>query len=149
MIPPVDLVEDALETFQTRLHELSFDVAVDVPHDLPMVRVDRQAILQAFRNLIDNSIKYSNGTRALRIHAVAEAGGVRFEVADRGIGIDPSELASVFTKFARGSNANARGSGLGLSIARSVVEDHGGTLELHSRLGEGTTSAIALPGRRG
>jgi signal transduction histidine kinase len=147
-IPPIELVEDALDPFQTRLHELSFDVVVDVAHDLPLVSVDRQAILHAFRNVIDNSIKYSNGTRALRIQAAAIDRRVRFEVADRGIGIDPSELPGVFRRFVRGSNATAGGSGLGLAIARRIVEDHGGVLELQSRLNEGTTSTIALPGSR-
>jgi signal transduction histidine kinase len=145
-IPPIELVEDALDPFQTRLHELSFDVSVDVPSDLPLVSVDRTAILQAFRNVIDNSIKYSNGTRVLNIRAASADRGVRFEVEDRGIGIDPSEVSSVFARFVRGSNATAGGSGLGLAIARRIVEDHGGVMELHSRLGQGTTSSIALPG---
>jgi signal transduction histidine kinase len=145
-IHPIELVEDALDPFQSRLHELSFDLVVDVAHDLPLVRVDRPAIMQAFRNVIDNSIKYSNGTRALSIRAVAADRAVRFDVADRGIGIDPAELSSVFAKFVRGSNVKGGGSGLGLAIARRIVEDHGGMIELRSRLGEGTTSTISLPG---
>jgi signal transduction histidine kinase len=145
-IHPIELVEDAMDPFQARLRELSFAVTVDVPHDLPLVRADRPTILQAFRNLIDNSIKYSDGRRALTIRAAAVAEGVRFEVEDRGIGIDRDELAHVLKRFVRGTNARAGGNGLGLAIAQRIVEDHGGTLELRSRLGEGTVSVVALPG---
>lgn len=147
-IHPIELIEDALDPFQARLRELSFDVAIDVGHDLPLVRADRPTILQAFRNVIDNSIKYSDGNRALSIRAVVVDDLVRFEVADRGIGIEPGELSGVFAKFVRGSNAKASGSGLGLAITRRIVEDHGGVLELQSRLGEGTISTISLPGSR-
>jgi signal transduction histidine kinase len=147
-IHPIELVEDAMDPFQARLRELSFAVTVDVPHDLPLVRADRPTILQAFRNLIDNSIKYSDGRRALTIRAAAVEQGVRFEVEDRGIGIDRDEIARVLKRFARGTNARVSGSGLGLAIAQRIVEDHGGTLELRSRLGEGTVSIVAIPGSR-
>ena len=73
---------------------------------------------------------------------------VRFEVADRGIGIEPGELSNVFAKFSRGSNAKVGGSGLGLAIARRIVEHHGGSLDLESRLGEGTVSIVTIPSSR-
>jgi signal transduction histidine kinase len=147
-IHPADLIEDALDPFQAHLRELRFQVSVDVPQDLPFVRADRPTIMQVFRNVIDNSIKYSGQRRALRIHAVATGEAVRFEVADAGIGIEPGELARVCGKFFRGSNAKVGGSGLGLAIAQRIVEDHGGRLELRSRLGEGTVSAVSIPSKR-
>jgi two-component system, OmpR family, phosphate regulon sensor histidine kinase PhoR len=146
-IHPVDLIEDALDPFQARLRELCFQVSVDVPQELPFVRADRPTIMQVFRNLIDNSIKYSGQSKALRIHAVAIDRAVRFEVADAGIGIDPSELSRVCGKFFRGSNAKVGGSGLGLAIAQRIVEDHGGRLDLASRLGHGTVSTVSIPSR--
>jgi signal transduction histidine kinase len=147
-IHPVELIEDALDPFQVRLRELRFNVSVEVSPDLPFVMADRPTIMQVFANLIDNSIKYSSDCRSLSIQAAATDHVVRFEVADRGIGIEPGELSSVFAKFSRGSNAKVGGSGLGLAIAKRIVEHHGGTLDLESRLGEGTVSIVTIPSGR-
>ena len=144
-VEPVDLIEDALERFQTRLDELGFDVAVDVPIDLPRLHIDRAAILQALDNIIDNAIKYSDGARSLRVSGRANAVGVHLEVSDRGVGIPPDDLSRVFEKFYRGRTGHVGGSGLGLTIARQIVHDHGGGIDIRSTPGAGTSVDLTLP----
>lgn len=140
-----DLVEDVLEHAQARLDDRGFKVEVDVSHDLPRVRIDRVAIMQVLANLVDNGIKYAQPGAALRIAGRAEAGTVRVEVADTGMGIPREELDRVFDRFFRGRGAKAGGSGLGLTIARRVVEDHGGAIHIRSTVGQGTAVTITLP----
>jgi signal transduction histidine kinase len=142
-----DLIEDALDQFRPRLKELGFQLSVDIAADLPAVRADRAAMSQVFENLVDNAIKYSNGRRELRISAsrAPDAHEVEIMVRDAGPGIPAEDLARVFEKFYRGRGAKTSGSGLGLSIARRVVESHGGGIELSSRLGDGTTVNVRLP----
>ena len=97
-----DLVEEALERLHARLDELHFEVTLDLPGDLPRVRVDRVAMLQVMDNLIDNAIKYGSAGRVLMVRAWVEGGRMQVEVADRGAGIPESDLARVFEKFFRG-----------------------------------------------
>ena len=140
-----DLVEGALERFRTLLAEQRFSVDVQVPPDLPPVRADRQAALQALDNVIDNAIKYSERTRVVQIQARVVDRSVAIGVADRGIGIPGGELARVSDKFFRGRAATRGGSGLGLAIVREIVEAHGGRLHIESRPGQGTRVEIRLP----
>lgn len=141
----VDLVEDALEHVQPRLDELGFGVHVDVPADLPRLSVDRAAMLQVLDNLIDNAIKYSGPARSIDISARRNGSSVHVMVIDRGPGIPREDVPRVFDKFFRGRSAKVGGSGLGLTIARRVVRDHGGRIELRSTPGEGTTVEVSLP----
>src|SRR5262245_10066757 len=98
----VDLVEDTLEHFLIRLTVLGFQTTMDIPSDLPRVRVDRAAMLQVLENIVDNAIRYSGPAKVLTISARASNGVVRVEVTDRGIGIGKDEIDLVFEKFFRG-----------------------------------------------
>jgi two-component system sensor histidine kinase VicK len=140
-----DLVEDVLEQAQARLAERGMQVHVDVPHDLPRVRVDRVAIMQVLGNLVDNVIKYSPEGATLSVAGGAEGTSVRLEVKDTGPGIPREEIGRVFDRFFRGRSAKAGGSGLGLTIARRVILDHGGKIAIRSAVGEGTIVTIQLP----
>jgi two-component system, OmpR family, phosphate regulon sensor histidine kinase PhoR len=140
-----DLIDDALEHFRALLVEQQFRVDLEVPSDLPPVIADRSALIHALENLIDNAIKYSNGTRVLRLRARVHDGCVAICVADRGIGIRADEIARVCDKFFRGRDVKAGGSGLGLAIARQVVQDHGGQLGIDSVAGQGTRVDLVLP----
>jgi signal transduction histidine kinase len=144
-IDVLDVVEDVLEHAQGRLDEQRFEVVVDIPHDLPRVQVDRVAFMQVLGNLIDNAIKYSERRRYLAIQGRVQGDHVAVEVADRGIGIPREELERVFERFFRGQGARPGGSGLGLTIARRVIEDHGGKIAVRSARGEGTVVMITLP----
>jgi signal transduction histidine kinase len=98
-------------------------------------------------NLIDNAIKYSPTGAAVEVSAQAENGAVRIDVRDRGPGIAADQQRLIFEKFGRAPTAGAGkpGSGLGLFIARSIAEAHGGTLDVQSIVGRGATFTLKLP----
>jgi signal transduction histidine kinase len=144
-VDPGTLLEEALEIFHSQLKEQNFDVVVDIPAPLPTVRVDRTAILQVLENLMDNAIRYSNGTRSLTVSASGSATEVRMKIADKGQGIPPNELPRVFDKFFRGRDSSSSGSGLGLAIVQRIVKDHHGEVRLDSVVGGGTVAEVILP----
>ena len=139
-----ELVEDALEQFRPRLAQLGFGLTVDVPPGLPAVQVERPAMVLVMENLIDNAIKYSRDARVLNITAGAKGSHVHVTFADRGIGIAAEDLERVFDRFFRGRNATEGGSGLGLSIARRIVQAHGGRIDIRSTAGVGTAVTLHL-----
>ena len=141
----VDLVEDVLEHAQARLADRDFVVSVDVPHDLPRINVDRAAVMQVIANLVDNAIKYSQRRFTLTVTGRSDGQTVSLDVADAGIGIPREELTHVFDRFFRGRGVKAGGSGLGLTIARRVLRDHSGTIEIRSTQGDGTVVTISFP----
>jgi signal transduction histidine kinase len=141
----IDLVEDAVEHFLPRLDALQFHTTLDVSPDLPGVCVDRSAMLQVIENLVDNAIKYSGDARSLAISGRVNGKGVTVAVKDTGIGIPPDEISHVFEKFFRGRNSAESGSGLGLTIARRIVNDHGGEIAIQSSPETGTVVEITLP----
>lgn len=140
-----DVVETALERFDARLAASGMEVRVEIPRDLPKVRGDRQTLVQAFDNVLDNAIKYSPGADVLLVRASATLSMIHIEITDHGMGIPPGEREKVFQKFYRGKNAGLGGSGLGLAIVRRVLEDHGGRVEIRGADPKGTTVAIDLP----
>ncbi len=143
------LVEEALERFAPQLSSGGFALAVDVPMDIPPIRADRSAMQLLLDNLIDNALRYSGSSRWLGIDAGKADGAIRLRISDRGIGIPPEELELVVRKFFRGRKAGSGGSGLGLTIARRIVTDHGGQFTIDSKEGRGTTVTIVLPAGTG
>jgi signal transduction histidine kinase len=148
-VEPTDLVEDALQGFRPVLANLEFDLVVDVPAGLPPICVDRPAMIQALDNIVDNAIKYSTTDKHLAVRGRSTAKGVTLTVQDRGTGIARKDLSRVFERFYRGRNATVSGSGLGLPIAKRIVESHGGRIAVRSVVGSGTEVDVTLPiGRR-
>jgi signal transduction histidine kinase len=143
-----ELVEDALDPFRPRLRELGFDLEVSPMPEGLLVRADRVALVQALANLVDNAIKYSPVTKSLAVAVAAAGPYVRLTFRDRGMGIAPDERVKVFDRFYRGRDARGFGSGLGLAIVRRIVAQHGGSVELDSVLGDGTTVTVLLPSLR-
>ena len=145
---PVDLtelLEESLERFHPRLSERDFDVRMDIPAELPLVKADRALVQQLVDNLVDNALKYAADGKTLAIRAWAANRRVYLEVIDSGAGILDSDLPRVFEKFYRGSGVRERGTGLGLSIVRQVAQDHGGDVSIRSKAGQGTTVSVWLP----
>jgi signal transduction histidine kinase len=119
---------------------------LEVEADLPHVPADAAFVERALTNLVSNAIKFtpSGGTVVLRL--AVEEGWLLIAVSDTGAGIPRDELASIFEKYRRGRDSAAvEGSGLGLFIVKSVVEGHGGTVEVESTVGAGSTFTIRLP----
>ena len=138
-------VAQALATARRRGVELTMD-APDAPIQ---IRHDPVRIGQVVANLIGNAIKFTPRGGKVRAEVRGEPDGdATITVVDTGIGIDPAELPRIFDRFFRGSRAaeaRGSGSGLGLAIVRSIVEMHGGTVTVESRLGAGSTFRVSLP----
>ena len=117
-------------------------------HDTAPVTGVRTQLLSLVRNLVENGVKYSDDGDTVRLSVTGRGEEVEVRVSDEGIGIPEDDHSRVFERFYRVDRARARdtgGSGLGLSIVRNVVQRHGGSVELHSREGEGTTVTVRLP----
>ncbi|MDQ3928435.1 MAG: ATP-binding protein [Chloroflexota bacterium] len=139
------LVDDVLDRMRsvTAQHRL----LVDVPEDLPPVPLDYVEIDQVLSNLIENATKYSPPNTQIRICARRKDGEVQLEVADRGPGIPPPALPHLFEPFYRadGRDPGPGGAGVGLAIARGLVEAHGGRIWAENRSGGGARFAFTLP----
>jgi len=117
-------------------------------HGFPIVDADPRRVEQVLRNLVDNAIKYSPDGGLIVVRGEATEDEVTVSVADQGVGIAPEHLNRLFEKFFRvesGMGRHVVGSGLGLPIARTIVESHGGRIWAESRVGEGTTLHFTLP----
>jgi PAS domain S-box-containing protein len=146
-----DIAEQAVAMAQATTGE-NRPVAIAIPADLPILQVDPRRIAQVLGNLLANAIKFTpaEGRIAISGH-VRPDGGVDFEVADTGIGMAEETIAAAMEPFRQLDGSLARkfeGAGLGLSIARSLSELHGGTLSITSAVGTGTTVTVSLPPAR-
>ncbi|HUR33158.1 MAG TPA: HAMP domain-containing sensor histidine kinase [Vicinamibacterales bacterium] len=139
------VVRRSLQEFGGNLRRDRFEVQVDFPDDLPLVKGDPNALGLLFNNLIDNAIRYSKDQRSLTIGGRVVAGAVTVDVSDRGIGIPHDEVQRVTRKFFRGRGSMSGGSGLGLAIVDRIVTDHGGSLAIRSAEGQGTTVSVTIP----
>jgi len=121
---------------------------VDFPQGFPIVDADPDRVTQILRNLLDNAVKYSPSGGLVVVRGETRQEEVVVSVADQGVGIAPEHLNRLFEKFFRAKGMLGRhvvGSGLGLPIARTIVEGHGGRIWAESRLGQGSTFYFALP----
>jgi len=151
-IAPKPLAEKALRLFAERANQAGLDIRLRAGPDLPLLLADERLVKQALLNLISNSVKFtpSGGRIEVRLSLDAE-GGLRISVRDSGTGISERDFERVLSPFGQVENVlgrEIRGTGLGLPLAKSFVELHGGVLELRSVLGEGTDVAMRFPARR-
>ena len=138
------LIGDAVAAAE--LHRESVKIVTRIVPGLPPVQGDRARLRQVLTNLIDNAVKYSPEGAPVDVWARTLNGHVLVQVADRGAGISPEDQTLIFEKFGRvRGTASKPGTGLGLYIARAIVEAHEGTLEVASTLGEGSTFTLSLP----
>lgn len=142
------VVESAVHQAQPAADRRRVELVLDMPADPIRQRHDPQRIGQVLTNLIGNALKFTAPGGRVRVELSPTESGAHLRVADTGVGIDPSELPYVFERFYRGSQAHesrAAGSGLGLSIVRSIVEMHNGRVAITSTPGKGTQVSILLP----
>jgi two-component system, OmpR family, phosphate regulon sensor histidine kinase PhoR len=143
-----DVIEAAVQAFDSNHVGRREEVAIDIAADLPTIRVDRGALVDALVNLLTNAYKYSPERGKIRLTARSDERHVRIAVIDQGIGIARREHRRVFDKFYRSNellSSEVEGSGLGLAIVRHVMQAHGGRVELESELGKGSTFTLVLP----
>jgi two-component system sensor histidine kinase KdpD len=139
-----DLIGSALEQLGERNRGRT--ITVDVPADLPLVRMDFVLMSQVLVNLIDNAIKYSPAEALVEIRANVAGAYLEIEVSDRGVGIPKEDLGRIFEKFYRVQQPDqVSGTGLGLSICKGIVEAHGGFITAENRQGGGTVITLAVP----
>ena len=145
------LLQEIVSTIQDRVRHKDFVIQVKIENPLPSIKVDRTAITQAITNLIDNAIKYSGEAKNIFVRAFVENQYLIITVKDLGIGIRKEEIDKVFERFYRGGDALTRtvkGSGLGLTLVKQIVEVHHGNVNVESEPGHGSTFSIRLPLQR-
>jgi len=120
---------------------------INVADDLPRVSADPDKLYQVLLNLVVNAIKYSPDGGPITVTAIERDGRMRFEVADQGVGISTEHLPHVFERFYRAARGKggAKGTGLGLFVSKSLVEQMGGTIRAESEVGQGSRFFFDLP----
>ena len=143
-----DLVRNTLESYRFEIEQNGFQFEQKIDNNLPPLHVDREAIARSLLNLVNNAVKYSAAEKYLGVHLYRRNDKVNLEVIDHGIGIPVKEQVKIFEKFYRVGDPlvhNTKGSGLGLSLVRHIVQAHGGVLAVESAPGRGSKFIITLP----
>jgi signal transduction histidine kinase len=143
-----DLVSDTIESFSELAGRQGVLLAGRADPGTDPVVMDAGRVGRVLSNLVGNALRHTPSGGQVEIHAGRDAGCLRVEVADTGEGIRPEDLPYVFDRFYRGEKSRNRttgGAGLGLAIAKGIVEAHGGTISVESRLGEGTRVVFTIP----
>jgi signal transduction histidine kinase len=146
--PLAPLVTQVLSEIEVARSDRGVVVESTLPVDLPPVDADRERVHQVLFNLVDNAVRFTPSGGAVTVSALAINGSVEVRVADTGVGIPPEHLPRLFERFYRADPARSRedgGTGIGLAIARSVVEAHGGHIQAESEFGGGSVFTFDLP----
>jgi signal transduction histidine kinase len=145
------LVEGCLRLIEPQAREARVKLSSAIEPGLPRIRVDNRRMRQALLNLISNAVKFTPEGGSAAVSAASKNGGIEIRVSDSGIGMSPEQIPKAMEAFGQIDSALSRkyeGTGLGLPIAKHLVELHGGTLTIESAVGVGTTVAIELPPER-
>jgi signal transduction histidine kinase len=146
---PVNILDIVAQSVESLASPREIDVEVTAKH--AVVRGDPARLQQVFENIIGNAIKYSADDTPVQVRVMETDRTVRISVHDRGIGVPAGEMRFLFERFTRASNAkrsSIKGTGLGLYLAKTLVERHGGNIQVQSKLGEGSTFTVVLPRMR-
>lgn len=145
---PDTLVRDAIDEIEAAFRDKGVELVVDVSSELHAVMADANRVSHVFSNLLNNALKYTNSGGRVTVTALADTDErfVRFTVEDTGTGISADALSHVFERFFRAPGQTGKsGAGLGLAIAKEIVDVHGGTIRAESVLGQGSTFTFTLP----
>lgn len=146
-LSPRQLLEGAANSFRSAAEQRGITLRVESPENLPPVSVDPERMAQVLGNLLSNALRYTPSAGTITLSAGQEGEHVVLAVSDSGAGIPEEDLPHIFNRFYRGDKARPSNgeSGLGLTIAKSLVEAHGGQIDVTSQVGRGTTFFIRLP----
>ena len=148
-VPVPDLISETEDLFRAQAAVSSVTLLFDVAPDLAPVRADRHRVLQIMSNLIGNSLKFTPPGGTISVRARAEDGFVLFTIRDTGPGIPREHLHDIFSPYWQAKRAERLGAGLGLPIAKGIVEAHGGRIWVESEPGAGTAFYFTLPAAEG
>jgi signal transduction histidine kinase len=143
-----ELVRNTLESYRYQIEQSGFAFEEKIAEDVPPLSVDREAMARSLLNLVNNALKYSQDQKYIGVNLFRDNGTVKLEVVDHGIGIPQGEQQKIFDKFYRVGDPlvhNTKGSGLGLSLVRHIVQAHGGEVLVDSVPGRGSKFTINLP----
>ncbi|HWF92623.1 MAG TPA: HAMP domain-containing sensor histidine kinase [Terriglobales bacterium] len=143
-----ELVRTTLDAYRYQIEQSGFTFEESIDENVPAMKVDREAISRSLLNLVNNALKYSPDHKYIGVNLTRRNGSVQLQVVDHGMGIPREEQSKIFEKFYRVGDPmvnNTRGSGLGLSLVRHIVQAHGGTVTVESAPGEGSKFTITLP----
>ncbi len=139
------VVDDAFKAMEPQTEGRSLQLKIQLEGRLSTVHCDRARVLQVIGNLVGNAIKFTKEGGEIRIAARPAGDAVCFSVSDTGSGIPDRQLSRVFDRYWKGREGTREGTGLGLFIAKGIVEAHGGTIWVESKVGVGSTFYFALP----
>jgi signal transduction histidine kinase len=143
-----NLVKEAVAPWQPQLTAREISLSFELPDDLPLVNIDWQRINEVLHNILENAVAHTHKGGTIRITASHKGKWVEASVSDTGEGIPAEDLPHIFERFYRVDKSRARatgGSGLGLTIAKRLIEAHGGTIVVQSKLGEGSRFSFTVP----
>jgi signal transduction histidine kinase/tetratricopeptide (TPR) repeat protein len=144
----VPLVKEMVESFQILTADREFRITLEVPEPLPQIVFDREGISQVMHNLLDNAVKYSGDSRSIEVTLVRRGDRIVIGIRDHGYGIQKEEQEKIFSRFYRAGEEltqNVKGSGIGLTIVRQIVEAHHGEVTVDSSPGKGSLFSVELP----
>jgi PAS domain S-box-containing protein len=143
-----DVTQSVIDLFKEEIKQKSIKIEFKKPEDLPKILMDQEKIKLVIENFIDNAIKYTFPGGKMTVSIIRGTNEVEVRVKDTGVGIPKEQQMRVFTRFFRGSNVvrlDTEGSGLGLFLAKNIVEAHGGRIGFESESGKGSTFFFTLP----
>jgi signal transduction histidine kinase len=145
---PAQIAHAAADAVKTKLNNGHCRFTVDIQQDLPVVYADHDAMVTVIVNLLDNAYKYSYDDKRIELRVLAENGFVVFRVTDNGLGLSRRSLKKIFKRFYQVDRSLSRrtgGCGLGLSIAKFIVDAHKGKVTVESKPGQGSTFTVKIP----
>lgn len=143
-----DVLKSVLDNIENKVKTKQIDLVIEKPNKIPLIDLDKEKLSLLIQNLLENAVTYSPENGKIEINIKVKKEDIELKVKDNGVGIPKSDQDKLFTKFFRASNVvrmQTDGSGLGLFIAKNVVEMHGGSITCKSEEGKGTEFTINLP----
>ena len=144
----IPVVKDIVESFQEHIADERFHISLTIPEPLPDVVFDREAIEQVMHNLIDNAFKYSGESKTIEVQLFHTGRKIDITVRDYGVGIRKEDQDKIFSRFYRAGEEltqTVKGSGIGLTIVKQIVEAHQGGITVESSPGKGSIFTVTLP----
>jgi signal transduction histidine kinase/tetratricopeptide (TPR) repeat protein len=144
----VEVVRSSLEAYKFQMSDNGFKIESELPDESVILKIDKDAILQVLLNLLNNAVKYSDEEKYIVVKVLKDTASALISVADHGVGIPKEEMKKIFGKFYRISTARTKetkGSGLGLTLVKHIVEAHRGTIEVESEVLKGSKFTVRIP----